>query len=283
MIRRILVALDASPDSLAAAEAAAEMAALLNAELHGLFVEDAELLRLVESPLAREIDLLTASAHDAESAAVEGQLRAHARKAREALDALADRLRIKSSFQVARGTVAQEILTAAAEADLVTLGRIGWTVRHRRDLGKTARALISGRRGRVLLLGRSVAVKAPIVVLYDASDAGRDALDLAVHLADRRADPLRVLLIGDDPDALRAEATGRHAAGAGALWLGQAGPEAVANAVSRQMGGVVIVPIGGAVLGEEHLRCLLDTVACPVLAVTAPETAPAARTLNHRR
>ncbi len=266
MIRRILVALDASPDSLAAAEAAAEMAALLDAELHGLFVEDAELLRLAASPLARELDLLTASSRGAESEAVEGQLRVHARRAREALSRLADRLQIKSSFRVARGAVDQEILAAAADADLVTLGRIGWTVRRRRDLGTTTRALIS-RRGRVLLLERSVAIRPPIVALFDASEAGRDALDLAIHLAGRRRDPLRVLLVGDDEKALGAEAR-RLGAGAETSWLGRPGAEALAGAVSLLSGGVVIVPIGGPELGEEHLRTLLDRVACPVLAVS---------------
>lgn len=268
MIRRILVALDASPDSLAAAEAAAEMAALLRAELHGLFVEDVELLRLVESPLARELDLSTGSARGAESAAVEGQLRAHARKARETLDRLANRLRIKSSFRVTRGGVAEEITAAAAKADLVTLGRVGWTVRRRRDLGKTARALISGDGRRVLLLARSVAVRAPIVALFDGSKAGRDALDLAAHLAAQRHEPLRVLLVGEDEGALREAASGALGAAAEVSWLGRPGPQALAHAVSHLMGGVVVVPVAGPDLGEEHLRTLLDNVACPVLAVS---------------
>ncbi len=274
MIRRILVALDASPDSLAAAEAAAEMAALLSAELHGLFVEDVELLRLVESPLAREHDLLTASSRGAESDAMEGQLRAHAHKARVTLGRLADRLRIKSSFQVTRGAVAEEIRLAAAEADMVTLGRVGWTMRRRQDLGKTARALISGGGTRVLLLERSVPVRAfshwsrRIVALFDASVAGRDALDLAAYLADRRREPLRLLLIGDDERKLRAEAAGIVGAGTETSWLGRPKARALAHAVSRLMGGVIVVPVAGPDLGEEHLRTLLDTVACPVLAVS---------------
>lgn len=267
MIRRILVALDASPDSLAAAEAAAEIAALLSAELHGLFVEDVDLLRLVESPLAREIDTLTASSHDAESQALEGQLEMHARNARETLHRLADRLHIKSSFRVARGGVAQEILSAATDADLVTLGRIGWTTRRRQDLGKTARTLIS-RGGRLLLLERAVQVKAPIVVVFEASDAGRDALDLAVDLAGRRRDPLRVLLVGDDESSLRAQISDSLDAQATATWLGHPGPEALARIVSHQLGGVVLVPVAGPHLGEEHLRAVLDAVACPVLAVS---------------
>ena len=44
-IRRILVALDTSPHSQAAMEAAIELAARFEAELAGMFVEDVNLLR----------------------------------------------------------------------------------------------------------------------------------------------------------------------------------------------------------------------------------------------
>ena len=55
---RILVALDASPQSEAALRAAAELAALLEAELEGLFVEDINLLHLCGLPFGREIRLV---------------------------------------------------------------------------------------------------------------------------------------------------------------------------------------------------------------------------------
>lgn len=55
LIRRILVALDTSPSSQAALEAAVALAERLNAEVCGLFVEDVDLLRVAESPYAREI------------------------------------------------------------------------------------------------------------------------------------------------------------------------------------------------------------------------------------
>ena len=44
-IRRILVALDSSPHSMAALETAVELAANLGARIIGLFVEEANLLR----------------------------------------------------------------------------------------------------------------------------------------------------------------------------------------------------------------------------------------------
>ena len=54
-IRRILIALDASTHSLAALHAAAEMAANMQAELIGLFVEDENLLHLAGLPFAQEV------------------------------------------------------------------------------------------------------------------------------------------------------------------------------------------------------------------------------------
>ena len=58
-IRRILVALDASRHSLAALEAASELAEALKAELVGIFVEDVNLLYLAGLPFAREVRYLS--------------------------------------------------------------------------------------------------------------------------------------------------------------------------------------------------------------------------------
>ena len=54
-IQRILVALDASTDSLAALDAAAKLAQCLQAELVGLFVEDVNLLYMAGLPFTREL------------------------------------------------------------------------------------------------------------------------------------------------------------------------------------------------------------------------------------
>jgi nucleotide-binding universal stress UspA family protein len=50
LIRKILVALDASLGSRAALRAAADLAAAMEAELSGVAVEDVELLRFAEAP-----------------------------------------------------------------------------------------------------------------------------------------------------------------------------------------------------------------------------------------
>ena len=55
VVRRILVALDASTQSLAALRTAVTLAAELGAELEGLFVEDTNLMRMAMLPVARRV------------------------------------------------------------------------------------------------------------------------------------------------------------------------------------------------------------------------------------
>jgi len=56
-LRRILVALDASRSSLEALRAAAALAARMGAELECLFIEDVNLVRLGQLPVARQVTL----------------------------------------------------------------------------------------------------------------------------------------------------------------------------------------------------------------------------------
>ena len=84
-IRRILVALDASHHSLAALDAAAELAASLEAELQGLFVEDANLLRLAGLPVARVVRYPFATPARPDPVRMERELRVQAAQARQAL------------------------------------------------------------------------------------------------------------------------------------------------------------------------------------------------------
>ena len=54
-IRRVVVALDASPCSRIVLRGAARISAALGAEVEGLFVEDIRLLTLAELPIAAEV------------------------------------------------------------------------------------------------------------------------------------------------------------------------------------------------------------------------------------
>lgn len=270
-IRRVLVALDTSPSSMAAARAAARLASRFEAELVGLFVEDLDLLHLTNSPMARHVDLLTASSETVESLDVERQLRAQAGRARRALAQLADRSEVAWSFQVARGNVAAEVLAAATENDLVSLGRFGLSLRHRRRLGKIARALLAEGNRCTLLIERMEEVRPPVVAVFDGSEASRSALVLATEFAGPKLGAFLVLTLGENSDQLRREAAEILEEGdvtAELIDLGPALDSKVVNLVRRRRAGLVVLPVGGPALGEEEIQGLLNQIDCPVLAVS---------------
>jgi len=96
-------------------EAAASLAGRIDAELVGLFVEDAQLLRFAALPFAREIGMASARRSRLEVPALERAMRAHAADAERALAAAAQGTAPRWSFRVARGVVAAELIAVATE------------------------------------------------------------------------------------------------------------------------------------------------------------------------
>ena len=193
-VRRILVALDASPQSLAALRAAAELSAKLEAELLGLFVENIDLLRLADSPYARDLLLPAVIEVPLDRATMERKLKAQAEQARAALAAVANQAKVAWSFRVVRGSVPSEILMAAAECDLLALGRIGWSLVKKTGFGSTAVAALGHAVPTLLLSSRAALAEHPIVVWCDGSPASGRAVLVAAELARIGSGDLTVLL-----------------------------------------------------------------------------------------
>ena len=180
VIRRIMVAVDTSMHSLAALEAASELADALKAELVGVFVEDINLLHLAGLPFAREVRYLSRRDQPLHSVDMERELRVQAAQVRQALASVAARRQLRWSFRVLRGRVAAELLTAAQEADLLALGRTSGTSTRRVQLGATARIVVAQAPHAVLLLQHGHAVCQPLQVVYDGSTGASRALATAV-------------------------------------------------------------------------------------------------------
>lgn len=197
---RILVALDASPQSLVALRAAARLAAIMQAELQGVFVEDANLFHLCNSPFCREIGLRTAVVRQLESHTVERQLRVVAAEMRRSLARIAGDAQVRWSFQVARGAIEQELLGAAKDALLLSLGRTGWLAGKR--LGSTTRTLVERTHRPLLILDRSDRLTYPLTVLYNGSASADRALALAARLAQREEQALVVILVCTEAEVM---------------------------------------------------------------------------------
>ncbi|MEY6432149.1 hypothetical protein ABC977_06950 [Thioalkalicoccus limnaeus] len=184
-VRRVAVALDASPNSLQGLALAAGIAAALGAEIEGIFVEDSELLRLAGLPFLLEFRATTRGEGRLDSHRLEREFRAAARQMRTHLERCANELGLGWSFRTWRGDIEAEILGAALDAELFTLGRIGrFAPLHRQSkVSATARP----REG--LTVG----------VLVDASEGATRALGTAATIASRDTDHLVLILPPGDP------------------------------------------------------------------------------------
>jgi nucleotide-binding universal stress UspA family protein len=201
--RRILVALDASRESQAALEAAAKLAARLEAQLLGLFVEDADLLNLAALPFSREVPLLSRTSRILQPEQIERDLKSRAAMARRALAETATALHIGWSFRIARGRVETELLAAAKDADLVALGKGTRPLSGHAFLGSTGRAIVARTIRSVLFATMtSGPADAAVAAVYSEGHRSGEALALAARLAKHEGRPLVVFVLGDTPSAL---------------------------------------------------------------------------------
>lgn len=274
-IRRILVALDASPHSLAALEAAIQMAMQSGAEVAGIFVEDVNLSRLAAMPFAREVCLISATSRQFDMECVERHLHAQATRIRHSLAGQAERASVRWSFHVARGSVAQEVLSAAADADVVVLGRSGSSLVRGRRLGSTARAVLSGAPRATMLVQQGTRIQAPFWVLYDGSPPSRRALAAAAGMVAETNERLTVLLPVADVDeaaALRDEIADwlrAREVSADYRVLSASNVSALVQMlrVQGQGKGTLILPASTSVLEIDAVSELLDETQVPVLIV----------------
>ncbi len=269
--RRILLALDLSPESRAAAEAAVDLARALRAEIEGLFVEDLELLSMAQNPSARQVDPLGGAMRQLEPGALERRLRVQAERARGLLERSATSRGVSWSFRVVRGRVAETLRVAATSVDWVALGRRSGTSRTGR-LGSAARAVLSEAVGALVTSSHLPRPKAPLVVLYDGSPAAERAARMAASLTGegpRRIDAFLLAAGEQERDALRGQVEeilgGLPRA---PLWIStQDHPwESIAKALGERSAGLLLLPAGGR-LSAPELEELIATLELPVFLV----------------
>jgi len=268
-IRRILVALDASSQSLAALETAADLAGRFKADLVGLFVEDIDLLRAAEFPFAAEISMFSTATRRLQLPELEMQLRAQAGQMRKALEALSAREGISGQLRVVRGSVISEILSAEPDADLIVVGKRGWSMSKR--LGSTLQMILFRGRGMTLVLHPGVRIALPVVTVYDGSALSQKALGAATQFVQVRDGLLVVMVIAEDEDSAvkmgaavvdRLRGIGHRAE---VRTLIRPSLRRLVHAVQGM--GPVVVPCGSGVLRPEGLCEIINVIQNPVLLV----------------
>ena len=206
--RRVLVAFDGAADEdVAAVETAAAFAARLRADLLGLFIEDIDLARLAEHPGLATICARQAGGPRLGAEHLKTALKAQLARTRQAMERAAERQRIRADFEVRRGRLIAEILSAAAPADLVIIGWRGGPATSVVAPGTSATAVLaalSEASVRFVLVPRPAAGPGgPVLVAYDGSAAGRDGLSAAVEIGGAEAG-IEVVLLAHRLDEVEA-------------------------------------------------------------------------------
>lgn len=178
--RRITVALRGYGTDAQLLAAAAQLARETAAELTGVFLEDIDLLRLAELPLAIEICRTTNVRRRVEVDEITRELTIQAAAAEQALARVAAEAGVSWSFRVMRGALGALLEAAQAEADITIVS--------------AARATLWGQRESAADADRREHGRAPIAVVFDASEPAKRALDIAVRLAVAAQRPLTVIL-----------------------------------------------------------------------------------------
>jgi nucleotide-binding universal stress UspA family protein len=273
-IERIVVAVDASPHSHAALEAAVEMASRFGAELLALFVEDINVLRLAELPFAHEVGEYSAARRTIELPWVERKLRARSRRIEESFRELVDRRSVYGVFRVARGHVRAEIQSAAQEADVLVVGRAGWSQVRRRQLGSTARAACGDDGpGVTVILREGERIAPPVLVVFDGTALSEHALDVAAALVGGQTQPMRVLLLAgqaEQVEDLRARVTAHLQPYNVIRQYRVLVPHSVSElseAIRLSGPGVLVLPARLVVQGCEEILDLIEEADSPVLLV----------------
>ena len=271
VVRRILVALDASAQSLAALNAAVVLAAELGADVEGLFVEDANLVRIAMLPVSRRVLFPSAAEEPLDSTLMEHELRALARRAQRSLAMMAERYGIRWSFRVVRGKVTVEILSAASGSDLLTVGRCGWSLARRMQLGSTAQGAAINAPGALLLVKRPLTAGRPVMAVFDGSPSAVQALKAATRFASALQSRLAVFLLPDAPQDVKSLVSqavtimkGNEVEADFRTLLATDAPQ-LADAIESVAGGLLVLGRQYNHLTEKDIQNLVRLVGNPVL------------------
>lgn len=140
----IVVLLDSSPASTGALTTAARLARRQDHDLVALFIEDSDLSRSAGYAFVREISALSGNTLPFDTQTLTDRLRHQQERITALLEQEAGRGALRWRLQVTSGGIHQSTTRAAADtgADMIVLGKAGWSAGRGARLGSTARKLL---------------------------------------------------------------------------------------------------------------------------------------------
>jgi hypothetical protein len=170
------------------------LAEALQSELHGLFVEDADLLALAQLPFAREIQSQGGGIRNLDPVDVEKALELEMAEARSAVETVAAQRGLRWKFQSVRGKVHTEVSAAASEVDILCIGRQGARIQQASSLGGTVRTALGGRAPVLIASELCTCLGGPVAVFCDGTAGSMACTRLGAEIARRSAQDLIILV-----------------------------------------------------------------------------------------
>jgi hypothetical protein len=189
---RVVVTLDAVSENRTAIDTAARLAARAAARLHGVFVEDEDLLHLARLPFARQI-AHGGRAEPFTADVAQLHLRAEGERARRQVVAAAARYRIEATFEIvhARSDIPS---TLGSEAGLIVAGALTRPVAGHFRVRSQWWPSVEAAPGPVLLARLAWDAAGPVVALVrDRGPAAARLVQSAARVAAARDAPLIVI------------------------------------------------------------------------------------------
>ena len=159
---------------------AAALASSVGSELEVVLVEDANLIRLADLPVTREIDRVSGTTRELDSRRIERALHGEERRLRHELTRIRRHSSIRSTVRVVRGRILAEALAASSSVEVTFIhdarhalpGESPVGTRIHRQSTRTA-----------ALAGRPTRPRKPVWTLLEGGSAGMRTLRMAARLA----------------------------------------------------------------------------------------------------
>lgn len=188
-VKRILVALDASPSCIVSLDMAAVLAAHMRAQLETLFVEDVGLFRLAALPFAAELDRASGEARSMNEAGIQSALHLHVERLKRRLDWFSEHKKIQYHLRTVRGDYFTEALQADSDIlFMITSKRVSMT--ETTDFSRPEK-LRPVRRSR-----------APVYTLYYGKDQSDISLKVGADIANLLGTELVIILPPESQETL---------------------------------------------------------------------------------
>lgn len=244
-------------------EIAAALATSTGADLDVVFVEDANLLRLADLPVTREVDRLSGATRDIDSARMKLALQCEARQLRSELARIGRATAVRSSVRIVRGQILGEALAASTSVEVTFVHGARRALpgdRPRRMVSMVTRGTERGHRGR-----------RPVLTLFKGGSEGVRALRVAARLARSIGGGLTVLVPHrDDEGAERYKREAREAVEQIEIRFVE-GAEGRTLMLGRILapgtGSLLVLAKRSAELDDEATRGYLEELAIPLVLV----------------